>query len=89
MIAVTAAASVLLLVWWLSPPLVLPALSFASFVAAGIVALLACWLRTDHRAKGFTLWDIAGVFALLWIVAGMLSGPEQMVQPFGPVTATR
>src|SRR5262249_51334676 len=58
MIAVTTAASVLLLVWWVPPHLVLPALSFASFVAAAIVALLACWSRTDHRAKGFTLWDI-------------------------------
>ena len=86
---VATAASVLLLVLWVPPPLVLPALSFASFVAAGVVALIAWWSRTDHRAEGLTLWDLAGVFALLWIVAGMLSEPEQVAQWFGPVTAAR
>ena len=86
---VATVASVLLLVLSVPPPLALPALSFASFVAAVIVALIAWWSRTDRRAEGLTLWDIAGIFALLWIVTGMLSGPEQMVQMFGPVTAAR
>jgi hypothetical protein len=84
-IATTAASSVLL-VWLVPPPLVLPALSFVSFVAAGIVALFAYCCGADRHADGITLWDVAGVFALIWVAAGMLSEPERVVQLFGHLT---
>jgi hypothetical protein len=81
-IAITAASSVLL-VWLVPPPLVLPALSFVSFMAAGIVGLFAYYSAADRHADGITLWDVAGVFALIWVAAGMLSEPEHVVQLFG------
>jgi len=84
-IAITAASSVLL-VWLVPPPLVLPALSFVSFVIAGIVALFAYCSGADRHADGITLWDVAGVFALIWVAAGMLSEPKHVVQLFGHLT---
>jgi Na+-driven multidrug efflux pump len=48
-IATTAASSVLL-AWLVPPPLVLPALSFVSFMAAGIVALFAYYSGADRHA---------------------------------------
>ena len=83
-IAITAASSVLL-VWLVSPPLVLPALGLVSFTAAGVVALFAYYSGADRHADGITLWDVAGAFALIWVAAGMLSKPEQIAQLLGHV----
>jgi len=87
----TAAAVSLLLVFLLPlpPALVLPALSFVSFAAAVIVALFAYYGGVDRHAEGVTLWDVAGVLVLIWIGAGMLSAPEQVVQLFGPMTTAQ
>ena len=84
-VSTTVAAGVLL-VWLVPPLLVLPALSFVSFVVAGIVALFAYCSGADRHADGITLWDVAGVFALIWVAAGMLSEPEHVVQLFGHLT---
>jgi hypothetical protein len=81
-VATTAAAGGLL-VHLVPPALLLPALSLLSFWAAGIVALLAYLSGADRHAGGMTLWDLAGVLAVIWFATGILSSPEQVVQLFG------
>jgi hypothetical protein len=78
----TAAAMGVLSFWLVAPPLVMPLLSIASFTTALILALLAYRNGLDRHAHGVTLWDVAGVFALIWIGAGMLSQPEHIIQLF-------
>ena len=77
-----AAAPGLLLAWLVPLPLVLPAVSIVSFTVAGLVALWAYRSGVDRHTHGITLWDVVGIFALIWIVAGMLSVPEHVVQLF-------
>jgi hypothetical protein len=84
-----AVASAFLLVWLVPLPLVLPTLSIVSFALAGFIALLAYHFGADRRADGITPWDVAGVFALIWVVAGMLSEPEQVVQLFDHIAMTQ
>jgi hypothetical protein len=76
------AAPVLLLFWLVPLPLVLPVLSIMSFMIAGIVALVAHYSGIDRRAPSVSAWDIAAVFTLIWIVAGMMSGTKQFVELF-------
>ena len=76
------AAPVLLLLWAVPLPLVLPALSIVSFVIACVVALFAHCSGVDRTAPGITPWDIVAVFTLIWIGAGMISGPKQIVELF-------
>jgi hypothetical protein len=86
-ILIALAAALGLLIFRLVPlPLVMPALSIVSFMFAMILALLAYYARVDRRARGITLWDVAGVFALIWIGAGMLSEPERIIQLFDHIT---
>ena len=81
-----AAALVGLLIFWLVPlSLVMPVLSIVSFTIAITLALLAYYTKVDRRAEGITLWDVAGVAALIWIGAGMLSEPEHVIQLFGHI----
>ena len=85
-ILMAAAAFPVLMIASLVPPsLLMPVLSLVSFLAAGVVALFAYYAGTDHRAPGITPWDVAGVFALIWIGAGMLSEPEHVIQLFGHI----
>ena len=84
LIATTAIAG-LLLVSSVPHPLGMPALSIVSFTVAGIVALFAYYSGADRHADGITPWDVAGVFALIWVGTGMLSEPEHVVQLFGHI----
>jgi hypothetical protein len=84
-VVMAAAASGVLLVWLVPPPLVLPALGLVSFTAAIVVALLAYCSGADRHADGITLWDVAGALALIWVAAGMLSEPEHIAQLLGRV----
>src|SRR5258708_33645332 len=84
-VATTAAAGVLL-VWWVPSPLLLPALGLMSFIAAGIVTLFAYHSGADRHADGITLWDVAGIFTLVWNSARRLGGPEAQVQPLRHLT---
>ena len=84
-LVIAVAASGVLLVWLVPPPLVLPALGLVSFTAAVVVALFAYCSGADRHADGITLWDLAGAFALIWVAAGMLSEPEHIVQLLGHV----
>jgi len=83
-ILIAIAAALGLLIFWLVPlSLVMPALGIVSFTIAIILALLAYCTRVDRRAHGITIWDVAGICALIWIGAGMLSEPEYIIQLFG------
>jgi hypothetical protein len=88
MIALAAAAGLLLL--WLIPlPLVMPAICMVSFANAVLLALWVYCSGTDRQADGITLWDVGGIFALLWIGAGILSKPEHVVQLFDRMMMTQ
>ena len=69
--------------------LVLPALSIVSFTIAAFVALWAYRRGADRHAHGMTFWDVAGLFAVIWVGAGMLSTPEHVVALFDHMTMTR
>jgi hypothetical protein len=77
-----ATAPVLLLLWAVPLPLVLPALGIGSFIIACGVALVAHCAGVDRATPGMTLWDIVAVFTSIWIGAGMVSGPKQIVELF-------
>ena len=86
-LVVIAAAPSLLLLWLVPLPLVLPALSILSFVIAGVVALMAHYCGIDRHAPGISAWDVAGLFTLIWITAGMMSGTKQFVALFDRLAA--
>jgi hypothetical protein len=77
-----ATTPVLLLLWAVPLPLLLPALSISSFIIACVVALFAHCSGVDRTAPGMTPWDIVAVFTLIWIGAGMVSGPKRTVELF-------
>jgi len=79
-LAVLVAIPALLIVWLIPTPLILPAFSIVSFMIACIVALWAHHSGVDRRAPGLTLWDVAAVFALIWIGAGVISDRRDIVQ---------
>ena len=79
----------LLLVGLVPLHLVLPALSIVSFAVAVVIALWAYRRGVDRQADGITFWDVAGLFAAIWVGAGMLSTPEHVVELFDHITMTR
>jgi len=81
-LVVIAAAPGVLLLWLVPLPLVLPVLSILSFVTAGVVALVAHYSGIDRRAPGISAWDVAALFTLIWITAGLMSGTKQFVELF-------
>ncbi len=86
-LVVIAAAPGLLLLWLIPLPLVLPVLSIMSFMIAGVAALVAHYSGIDRHAPDASAWDIAAVFTLIWIGAGMLSGTKQFVELFDRLAA--
>ena len=86
-LVVIAAAPGLLLLWLVPLPLVLPALSIVSFVIAGVVALVAHYSGIDRHAPGISAWDVAALFTLIWIAAGMISGTKQFAELFDRIAA--
>jgi len=85
-LVVIAATPALLLAWLMPLPLVLPVLSIVSFLIACIAALFAHYSGIDRHAPGITLWNVAAVFTLIWIGAGMIGGPRHIVQLFDQFT---
>ncbi len=81
-LVVIAAAPGLLILWLIPLPLVLPVLSIVSFMIAGVAALVAHHSGIDRRAPGVSAWDVAAIFTLIWIVAGMTSGTKQFAELF-------
>lgn len=86
-LVVIAATPGLLLLWLLPLPLILPALSITSFVIAGVVALVAHYSGIDRHAPGISAWDVAALFTLIWIAAGMMSGTKQFAELFDRIAA--
>jgi hypothetical protein len=82
-----AVAPVLVLVALVPLPLVLPVLSIVSFAIAAGVALLAHRAKVGRRAPGINLWDLAAVFTLIWIGAGIFGGSKRFAQLFETLTA--
>jgi hypothetical protein len=81
LIAIATAPAFLLLL--LIPlPLVPPVLSILSFVIACGVALYAHFTKASRDAQGIAIWDIAGAFTFIWIVAGILSNPRHLLDWF-------
>jgi hypothetical protein len=87
LVAIAAAPGVLL-IWLLPLSFVLPVLSIVSFVLACIAGLCAYGNKISRRAPGMTLWDVAGVFTAMWIVAGILSGPTRFFKLFECLAAS-
>jgi hypothetical protein len=87
-LVVIAAAPGLLLLWLVPLPLVLPVLSILSFVIAGVVALMAHYSGIDRRAPGISAWDVAALFTLIWIIAGMISGAKPFAELFDRLATT-
>jgi hypothetical protein len=65
-----------LLVLFLPPPLILPALSSLLLAAAGGIALIA-WRRPRPHPSMLSYWDLAGAVTFIGIVAALLSEPDQ------------
>jgi hypothetical protein len=76
----TAPAFVLLLL--IPLPLVPPVLSILSFVIACGVALYALFTKASRDAQGIAIWDVAGAFTFIWIIAGIVSNPSHLLDWF-------
>ena len=77
----------LILVAYLVPPaLVLPVLSIALLTTAGVLALIAWYIRSDRNANKMTVWDLAGACAFIGFAAGILSTPENVLAAFAITT---
>jgi hypothetical protein len=77
----TALAAAVLLPGVLSPDAVLPAITTALFLMAGLVAGLA-WLRGGGRPHGLTYWDASGLLTVVGICIAAAVEPEQLVRLF-------
>jgi hypothetical protein len=82
-LALIAAIPGFVIIWLMSAPLLLPALSLAWLVNAGCVALLAWSLRAKRHTDHVNLWDVAGAYAFIGFAIGMISKPEHVLQLFG------
>jgi len=81
-LVVIVAALGLVLLWLLPLPLVLPVPGLISFMVAAVVALWSHYSGIDRRAPCVSAWDIAAVFTLIWIGAGLMSGTKQFAELF-------
>jgi hypothetical protein len=87
-LAVIVAAPAILLLWLIPLPLVLPVLSIVSFMIAGIIAIIAHYCGIDRRSPGVSAWDVAALFTVIWIGAGMIGGAKQFVELFERLALT-
>jgi hypothetical protein len=77
-----AAAPGILFNWVLPLPFMPPAICIISFLIACAFAWFAYYTGASRRAAELTAWDVAGVFAVLWVGAGFASDPNALVQLF-------
>ncbi|MEX0752880.1 MAG: hypothetical protein WD073_08140 [Xanthobacteraceae bacterium] len=78
-----AAASLIFIVTFVPPSLVLPVISLTAIAAAATLSLIA-WARgAGAGGAAITLWDIAGASVLIGCAAAMLSKPENVLHLFG------
>ena len=83
------AAGILTIVSLAPPTLILPVLSLVATTSAAAVALLAWFSGAARHSNEVTSWDVAGALAFIGFAAGMLTGPEQIRELFGPETMAR
>jgi len=76
------AAVILMLALLLPVDQVLPMFSIAAIAASVLSGAASYLVRRRERAE-HPAWHVAALFMLLGAVAGMLSGPEQVMQLFG------
>ena len=81
--AVLAAGPGAFIIWLIPAQPLLPILSFASLVSAGVAAALAWGLGAERHTRYFNLWDVAGAYAFAGFGAGMLCKSEDLLQLFG------
>jgi Flp pilus assembly protein TadB len=82
LIAAAAAASMM----WLPGALVLPALSVAILMAAGMCGVTAWWRAERRRPDRVGTWDVAGALTLIGVCAALLGDPEQALPLFEAAT---
>lgn len=70
-----------LLVLFLPPPLIFPAVSTLLLAAAGGIALIA-WRRPCPHQSKLSYWDVAGAVTFIGIAAALLSEPDQALPLF-------
>jgi hypothetical protein len=70
-----------LLVLFLPPPLIMPALSTVLLTAAGGIALIA-WRRPRPHQSMLSYWDLAGAVTFIGIAAALMSEPDQALPLF-------
>jgi hypothetical protein len=63
-------------------PFIPPMICVASFLMACAFGWFAHYTGADRRAAGMTAWDVAGIFAVLWVGAGFASDPKHLVRFF-------
>ncbi len=81
-------ALVLLLALLVPAGQVLPIFSLGAVAAAIGGGVLALAVRA-RAARDSGTWHVAGMFMLLGCIAGMLSGPDQVLQLFGVAPLSR
>jgi hypothetical protein len=79
-LAALAAAPGILFNWMLPMPFVLPAICVVSVLIACAFAWFAYYTGASRRGAELTAWDVAGVFAVLWVGAGYASDPNALIQ---------
>jgi hypothetical protein len=82
LVAIGAVPAVVLLPF-LPLPLVPPVLSLLSFVFACGFALYGLFTNASRDAQGVTVWNVAGVFAFIWLAAAVISKPKHLLDWFG------
>jgi hypothetical protein len=82
LLSVLIAAPAFLMIRLLEPGFVLPAFSILLFSDAAIAAMVARAIHVRRNSENVTLWDIAGVFAMMGCAAAIFSEPDQVVRLF-------
>ncbi len=81
LIAITAAPAFVLLLL-IPARLVLPVLSMLSFAVACAAAVYGLFTKARRDAQGSTIWNIACIFTLTWLLAGIMSNPRHVLDWF-------
>lgn len=77
-----ASAPGFLFAWLIPLPFIPPMICMVSLVIASSFALFAHYTGANRRSAEVTAWDVAGIFTLVWVGAGLASDPKHLVQLF-------
>jgi hypothetical protein len=84
-----AAAPGILFVWLMPLPFVPPVICVVSFLIACVFAWFAYHIGAGQRAAQAAARDVAGIFTLLWVGAGLASDHAHLIQFFELLTRTQ